>query len=146
MAGLAVAPSDRYEIPILSRSVSRLYVQSGFDIQFVDKGEVPTIRIADPIAVVTENSNLLARSTRPLEQRSFGRIVVRGSAMRAGSALEIVFDPDVWFWVEAEHTSEADAWGPYGSRGLMLVCMPGREMAIWFGRKRSRLTDEPANW
>ncbi len=134
MRGLEVAASDRYEIPILSRSVSRLYVQDGFDIEFIDEGTETTIRIAEPLAVVTENSDPLLRRGGGPKPRACGRIVVCGSALRSGRALEISFDPDVCFWVEAE--ASAKTWGPYGSKGLMLVCMPSGAMAIWFGPKR----------
>jgi hypothetical protein len=33
-------------------------------------------------------------------------------------------------------------WGPLGSKGLILVCMPGGEIAIWFGVRR-RLLPSP---
>ncbi len=141
MAGLSAVAPERYEIPIRSRSVSRLYVQSGFDIQIIEHDAETRIRVADPIAVVTENSDPLLRQAGGPEPRSFGRIVVSGSALRAGSALEVVFDPDVWFWIEAEHTGKT--FGPYGSKGLMLVCMPSGEMAIWFGTRPSRTTEIP---
>lgn len=136
---LANAP-DRYEIPIQSRSVSRLYVQSGFDIQIFDDGSETTIRIDNPLAVVTENARPLARiQSEDLMLPSlgvFGKIVVSGSAMRNGSRLlEIVFHPGVWFWVEPNHESSSS--GPFGSKGLILICMPGSEMAVWFGVRRS---------
>lgn len=130
---------DRYEIPIQSRSVSRLYVQSGFDIQIFDDGSETTIRIDDPLAVVTENPRPLARmESEELMLPSlgvFGKIVVSGSAMRRGSRmLEIVFHPGVWFWVEPNH--EPASSGPFGSKGLILICMPGSEMAVWFGARK----------
>ncbi len=135
MPGLEAA-TDCYEIPIRSRSVSRLYVQSGFDIEFVDQGAETAIRIAEPIAVVTENSDPLLRHGGGPKPHACGRIVVSGSALRNGRVLDIVFDPDVCFWVEGE--SAGKTWGPYGSRGLVLVCMPTGEMAIWFGPRRRR--------
>ncbi|HYG98607.1 MAG TPA: DUF6188 family protein [Terriglobales bacterium] len=135
---LANAP-DRYEIPIQSRSVTRLYVQSGFDLQIFEDASETTIRIDDPIAVVSENPKPLAK----LESDDgltpslgvFGKIVVSGSALRRDERmLEIVFHPGVWFWVEPTH--EQSEWGPYGSKGVILICMPGSEMAVWFGIRR----------
>lgn len=131
--------SDRYEIPIQSRSVSRVYVESGFDLRIFDDGSETTIRVEDPLAVVTENP-------RPLQKMEvedamtpafgvFGKIVVSGNALRKEKrVLEIVFHPGVWFWVEPEYKPEG--WGPYGSKGLILICMPGSEMAVWFGVRR----------
>jgi hypothetical protein len=136
---------DRYEIPIQSRSISRLYVQSGFDIQIFDDGPETTIRIDDPLAVVTENPRPLAKMESEDAMLPslgvFGKIVVSGSAMRRGARmLEIVFHPGVWFWVEPNH--DPNTWGPYGSKGLVLICMPGGEMAVWFGvRKPNGMTD-----
>lgn len=135
---LANAP-DRYEIPIQSRSVTRLYVQSGFDLQMFEDASETTIRIDDPIAVVSENPRPLAK----LESEDsfvpslgvFGKIVVSGNALRGDRRmLEIVFHPGVWFWVEPQY--EQNGWGPYGSKGLILICMPGSEMAVWFGVRR----------
>ncbi len=127
---------DVYEIPIQSRSVSRLFVQSGFDIQMFEDGSETTIRIDNPIAVVTENPRPLVRMEDELipSMGVYGRIVVSGSALRASArTLDIVFHRGVWFWVEPKY--EPEAWGPYGSKGLIIVCMPGSEMAVWFGMK-----------
>src|SRR5690242_15265741 len=98
---LANAP-DRYEIPIQSRSVTRLYVQSGFDLQMFEDSSETTIRIDDPIAVVSENPRPLAK---PESEDSFvpslgvfGKIVVSGNALRRDRRmLEVVFHPGVWF-------------------------------------------------
>lgn len=131
--------SDRYEIPIQSRSVSRVYVESGFDLKIFDDGSETTIRVEDPLAVVTENSRPPHRADMEDALTPgcgvFGRIVVSGSALRKEKrVLEIVFHPGVWFWVEPSYQPEG--WGPYGSKGLILICMPGTEMAVWFGVRR----------
>ncbi len=127
-----------YEIPIQSRSVSRLFVQSGFDIQLFDDGSETTIRIDNPLAVVTENPRPLVRLASEDEYVPalgvFGKIVISASAVRAGEkTIEIAFHHGVRFWVEPRYTPEA--WGPYGSKGLIIICMPGSEMAVWFGMK-----------
>lgn len=137
-ASVASAP-DRYEIPIQSRSVSRVFVQSGFDLKISEQEAEVAIRIENPIAVVTENPRPLARAEDELIPALgiYGRIVVSGSALRADSrTLDIVFHPTVGFWVEPHY--EAGAWGPYGSKGVIVVCMPGSEMAVWFGQKGLR--------
>lgn len=141
---LANAP-DRYEIPIQSRSISRLYMQSGFGIQIFDDGAQTTIRIQEPIAVVSENPKPLAR----LQAEDafspafgvFGKIVISGDSLRRGHrVVEVVFNPGVWFWVEPKRNP--DEWGPFGSKGLLLICMPGSEMAVWFGiRKSARMSE-----
>lgn len=129
-----------YEIPIQSRSVSRLFVQSGFDIQLFDDGTETTIRIDNPIAVVTENPRPLVRLAAEEEYIPalgvYGKIVISASAVREGEkTIEIAFHRGVRFWVEPGYTPEA--WGPYGSKGLIIICMPGSEMAVWFGMKNS---------
>jgi hypothetical protein len=124
---------DRYEIPIRPRSVSRVYVDSGFDLEFFDHTGQTGVRIENPIAVVTENPRLLVRRDGS-EESPFGKIVVSSTALRSGKVLEIVFAPGVRFWVQPH--MDADAWGPYGTQGLVVVCLPGSEMAIWFGRKK----------
>jgi hypothetical protein len=141
---LASVP-DKYEIPLQSRSVSRLYVQSGFDIQIFDDGSETTIRIDDPLAVVTENPRPLAKMDYEDSMLPtlgvFGKIVVSGSALRRGTRmLEIVFHPGVWFWVEPNH--DPNGWGPFGSKGLVLICMPGTEMAVWFGVRKTATLNE----
>lgn len=136
--------ADRYEIAIQSRSVSRIYVESGFDLKIFDDGSETTIRVEDPLAVVTENPRPLhkleAEDALTPALGVFGKIVVSGSALRKGARLlEIVFHPGVWFWVEPRY--EPEGWGPYGSKGLVLICMPGSEMAVWFGMKRPMQVD-----
>lgn len=138
MSATVASVPDRYEIPIQSRSVSRLFVQSGFDMEFFDDGSETTIRIDSPIAVVTENPRPLAKMEAEDELTPalglYGRIVVSGSALRAAPrTLDIFFHPGVWFQVEPEYKPES--WGPYGSKGLIIVCMPSSEMAVWFGMK-----------
>ncbi len=134
---LAFAP-DRHEIPLQSRSVSRLYVDAGVDIQFFEDGSETAIRIDGPLAVVTENPRPFRRfddeeSYTPA-MGVFGKIVVSGSALRKERMLEVVFHPGVWFQVEPQ--PNPDGWGPAGSKGVVIVCMPGSEMAIWFGPRR----------
>jgi hypothetical protein len=127
---------DRYEIPIQARTVSRIYVESGFDIHFCDDENEPTIRVKDPIAVVTETARPLVRTAEgeiTSGVGAFGKIVVSGAALRHGRLLEIVFKRGVRFWVDPE--PDPTGWGPPGTHGLMLVCMPGSQMAIWFGRR-----------
>jgi len=53
---------------------------------------------------------------------------------RKGKVLEIMFAPGVRFWVEP-HADE-DGWGPYGIQGQVIVCLPGSEMCIWYGRPK----------
>jgi hypothetical protein len=146
-AASVVSATDRYEIPIQSRSVSRLFVQSGFGIQMFEDGSETTIRIDNPIAVVMENPRPLAR----LEAEDqlipalgvYGKIVVSGTALRADERmLDIVFHAGVWFQVEP--TYESGSWGPYGNKGLIVICMPGNEMAVWFGMKAQRSADSMA--
>ncbi len=138
--------SDRYEIPIQSRSVSRLFVQSGFDIQMFEDGAETNIRLRNPIAVVTENPRPLVRMEAEDNFMPvlgvYGKIVISGEGLRSGEkTLEIMFHPGVHFWVEPRHTAES--WGPYGSKGLIIICMPGSEMAVWFGMKSaSRIVAE----
>jgi len=70
----------------------------------------------------------------------FGKIVVSGNALRAERRLlDIVFHPGVWFQVEPSY--ESGTWGPYGSKGLIVICMPRSEMAVWFGMKSLRSGD-----
>jgi hypothetical protein len=142
IASTVASVPDRYEIPIQSRSVSRLFVQSGFDIQMFDDGTETTIRIDNPIAVVTENPRPLVRLEDELipAMGVYGRIVVSGSALRAARRmLDIIFHSGVWFQVEPRY--EPDSWGPYGSKGLIVICMPGSEMAVWFGMKSRQTAD-----
>jgi Family of unknown function (DUF6188) len=145
MAASAACAPDCYEIPIQSRSVSRLFVRTGFDISMFEDGCETTIRIEDLIAVVTENPRPLVK----LEAEDgltpalgvFGKIVVSGNALRAErNTLDIAFYPGVWFQVEPKY--EPASWGPYGSKGLIIICMPGSEMAVWFGMKRNRRFDD----
>ncbi len=138
MAASVASVSGAYEIPIQSRSVSRLFVQSGFDIQMFEGDTETTIRIENPIAVVTENPRPIVR----LEAEEsfmpalgvYGKMSISGDAMRGDRrTLEIMFHPGVRFWVEPRYVPES--WGPYGSKGLIIICMPGSEMALWFGMK-----------
>jgi hypothetical protein len=124
---------DRYEIAIRPRSVSRVYVDSGFDLQFFDDAGHTGVRIDNPIAVVTENPRPLTRKDGT-EEDPFGKIVVSSTALRKGKILEIVFAPGVCFWVEPHQ--DTGSWGPYGIQGQIIVCLPGSEMAIWFGRSK----------
>jgi hypothetical protein len=129
---------DRYEIPIQSRSVSRVFVQSGFDIQMFEDGTELTIRIESPIAVVTENPRPLVRMEDELipAMGVYGRIAISGSALRSETRmLDIIFHSGVWFQVEPKYQPES--WGPYGSKGLIIICMPGSEMAVWFGMRKN---------
>ena len=124
---------DRYEIPIRPRSVSRVYVDSGFDLQFFDESGQTGVRIENPIAVVTENPRPVPRRDGA-EDPALGKIVVSSTALRKGKVLEIMFAPGVRFWVEP-HADE-DGWGPYGIQGQVIVCLPGSEMCIWYGRPK----------
>lgn len=127
-----------YEIPIQSRSISRLFVQSGFDIRMFEDGSETAIRIDNPIAVVTENPRPLIRLEAEDEFMPalgvYGKIVISGDALRSDTkTIEIIFHQGVRFWVEPRYMPET--WGPYGSKGLIIICMPGSEMAVWFGMK-----------
>jgi hypothetical protein len=122
-----------YEIPIRSRCVLRVFVESGCHLQLAEEGAEAAIQIADPIAVVTENDPLLGVSER--EGQSFGKVIVCGNDLRVGRRLQIVLVPGTWFRVEPQAPASG-SWGPAGSKGLILVCMPGSEIALWFGRYR----------
>jgi hypothetical protein len=124
---------DRYEIPLRPRSVSRVYVDTGFDLQFFDDAGQTGVRIENPIAVVTENARPLARK-EAREDGALGKIVVSSTALRKGKVLEIMFAAGVRFWVEP-HADEQE-WGPHGIQGHIVVCLPGSEMGIWFGRPK----------
>jgi hypothetical protein len=124
---------DRHEIAIRPRSVSRVYVDSGFDLQFFEDGDQTGVRIENPIAIVTENPRPVPRRDGA-EETVLGKIVVSSTALRKGKVLEIMFAPGVLFWVEP-HADE-DGWGPYGIQGQVIVCLPGSEMCIWYGRPK----------
>jgi len=131
---------DRYEIALRPRSASRVYVDSGFDLQFFDDAGQTGVRIDNPIAVVTENARPFVRK-EDADDSTLGKIIVSSTALRKGKVLEIVFASGVRFWVEP-HVEEG--WGPYGVQGQIIVCLPGSEMAIWFGRsKRSSMSVMP---
>jgi Family of unknown function (DUF6188) len=143
--GLNFAP-DRYEIPIRSRSVTRVYVETNFDIEFMDAGSESAVLIDNPIAVVSENERP-ATHIRADEQvygntiGVFGKIVVSGTAFRKGRMLEVMFNDGVWFHVEPAYMAEED--GPLGNKGLLLICMPHGQLAVWFGvRKKVALAEE----
>jgi hypothetical protein len=136
---------DRYEIPIRSRSVTRVYVESNFDIQFLDAGSESAVLIDNPIAVVSENERPLMRIRDDEQQYGntlgvFGKIVVSGTALRKGRMLEVMFHDGVWFQVEPAHM--ADEEGPLGNKGLLLICMPTGQLAIWFGVKKKVVMPE----
>ena len=104
------------------------------------------MRIDNPIAVVSENERPL-NHIRSDEQAwgntlgVFGRIVVSGTALRKGHMLDVVFNEGVWFQVEPAHMAEED--GPEGNKGLLLICMPNGQLAVWFGvRKRESILSE----
>jgi hypothetical protein len=131
---LADEPSFRhYEIPIRSRCVLRVFVQSGCHLQLAEEGAEAAIQIADPLAVVTENDPLL--NLQDADVQSFGKVIVCGHDLRVSRRLQIVLNPDIWFRVEPQPPASG-TWGPAGSKGLILVCMPGSEIALWFGRYR----------
>jgi hypothetical protein len=143
--GLESAP-DRYEIPIRSRSVTRVYVESNFDIQFFDAGGCESaVRIDNPLAVVSESERPATR-IREDEQLYgnalgvFGKIVVSGTALRKGRMLEVMFNDGVWFHVEPAHMAEEE--GPVGSKGLLLICMPNGQLAVWFGVRKKTVEEE----
>jgi hypothetical protein len=143
--GLESAP-DRYEIPIRSRSVTRVYVESNFDIQFFDAGGCESaVRIDNPLAVVSESERPATR-IREDEQLYgnalgvFGKIVVSGTALRKGRMLEVMFNEGVWFHVEPAHMAEEE--GPVGSKGLLLICMPNGQLAVWFGVRKKTVEEE----
>ena len=131
-----------YEIPIRSRSVLRVYVESGFDLQLCDEGEETAIFIAGPLAIVTENDPLPAAGAA--EPLPLGKILVCGQDLCQTRRLQVMFFPDVWFWVEPQRTP-AGVRKPSGSKGVIQVCTPGGEIAIWFGR-RLRRTDPASAW
>ena len=143
--GLSFAP-DKYEIPIRSRSVTRVYVESNFDIEFLDAGSESAVLIDNPIAVVSENERPLTRIREDEflygnNMGVFGRIVVSGTALRKGRMLEVTFNEGVWFQVEPAHMAEEE--GPLGNKGLLLICMPSGQLAVWFGvRKREQAIEE----
>ena len=142
--GLESAP-DRYEIPIRSRSVTRVYVESNFDIQFFDAGSESAVRIDNPIAVVSENERPVTR-IREDEQLYgnalgvFGKVVLSGTALRKGRMIEVMFNEGVWFHVEPAHMAEEE--GPIGNKGLLLICMPNGQLAVWFGIRKKQVEDE----
>ena len=144
--GVGFAP-DRYEIPIRSRSVTRVYVESNFDIQFAEAGSESAVRIENPIAVVSESegpvTHLRADEVRYGNSMGvFGKVVVSGTALRKGRMLEVMFNDGVWFHVEPAHMAEED--GPIGTKGLLLICMPNGQLAVWFGvrKKESVFVEE----
>lgn len=135
---------DRYEIPIRSRSVTRVYVESSFDIQFFESGAETAIRIENPLAVISESE----RGPVHLREDEFayantlgtyGKVVVSGTALRKARMLEVVFNEGVWFHVEPAIV--ATEWGPQGNKGLLLICMPSGELAVWFGIRPKTATE-----
>jgi hypothetical protein len=112
----------------------RVYVQSGCDLQLAGEGEDPAIQIADPLAIVTENDPLV--KLQDSDAPSFGKVIVCGDDLRTNRRLQIVFASGIWFRVEPQPPAKG-TWGPTGSKGLILICMPGSEIALWFGRYRS---------
>lgn len=132
---------DRHEISIQSGSVTRIYVASSFDVQFVQDDAVAAVRIANPLAVVVEHTrpkiNLRGDEfLRAVDLGVFGNIVISGDKLRVDRTLEVVFFDGVLFWVEP--LAEATATGPMGNKGLLLISMPGNDLAVWFGSKRKR--------
>jgi hypothetical protein len=146
MSGALAYQPDRYEIPLHSSSVSRLYVESGCDLYICADGPDTAIRIAGPIAVVTENPRALVDfHDQSLAPRTFGKIVVSRGGLCHERQLDILFDSHVWFWVEP-HCRD-NVWGPRGSKGLVIICMPSGELALWFGlyRRRPAADEEEAS-
>jgi hypothetical protein len=136
--------ADRYEIPIRSRSVTRVYVESNFDIQFFDAGSQSAVRIDNPLAVVSENERPMTRIREDEHVYGntmgvFGSILVSGTALRKGRMLEVMFNDGVWFQVEPAHMAEEE--GPLGNKGLLLICMPNGQLAVWFGVRRKESLD-----
>jgi len=141
LSATAVNPGA-YEIPIRPRSVLRVYVESGFELELCADGEETAIRIAGPLAIVTENDPPLTTSTAA-EPPSLGRILICGQDLCQARRLQVMFFPGVWFRVEPQRPATG-VWGPAGSKGLILVCTPCGEIAIWFGRHRRQLEAVPA--
>ena len=133
----AASGFEPYEIPIRSRSVLRVYVGGGFNLQLAEnEADETAICIANPLAIVTENDPLVGLSG-PAGTASFGKIVVSGRELCESRRLQIIFLPGVWFRVEPSDGT-GNGWGPPGSKGLIRVCMPNGEMAIWFGLRKAR--------
>ena len=131
--------ADRYEIPIRSRSVTRVYVESNFDIEFFDTGSQSAVRIENPLAVVSENERPITRIREDEHVYGntmgvFGKIVVSGTALRKGRMIDVMFNDGVWFQVEPAYMAEEE--GPLGNKGLLLICMPTGQLAVWFGVRR----------
>jgi len=128
---------SHYEIPIRSRSVLRVYVGAGFNLQLADSDADETaICIANPLAIVTENDPVAGLSG-PASTTSFGKILVSGRELCEARRLQIMFLPGVWFRVEP--SDGVNSWGPPGSKGLIRICMPNGEMAIWFGLRKAHV-------
>lgn len=134
MSTMSNGPSPRqYEIPILGRCVLRVFVQSGLDMELAEDAGQTAIQIAGPLAVVAENDPLV--TPRNAETPAYGKVIVRGNDQRTERRLQIVFAPGVWFRAEPS-PPESGTWGPAGSKGLIVISMPGSEIALWFGRRR----------
>jgi hypothetical protein len=103
------------------------------------------VRIDNPLAVVSESERPATR-IREDEQLYgnalgvFGKIVVSGTALRKGRMLEVMFNEGVWFHVEPAHMAEEE--GPVGSKGLLLICMPNGQLAVWFGVRKKTVEEE----
>lgn len=127
-----------YEIPIRSRSVSRVFVASDFGLELTEDGRGSSVRIENPLAVVTERAGR-ALDTAAAEGMGpalgvYGKIVVSCAGLRnGGKGVEVMFHPGVTFWVEP-----AGSLGEpicYAGRGLVLLCTPKGQIALWVGMR-----------
>jgi hypothetical protein len=100
-----------------------LHLSDGFFIRI----ESPfTLDLPDrSISLSPEDSS--AESFAPLRDL-VGRVVTESTVDDAG-ALTVAFEGDARLLVEPD--SAYEAWTVSGPRGMMVVCMPGGELAIW---------------
>ena len=125
---------DYWLLPLKGRSVTQCCVDYAFTIYLVEPDAAFSLRIEQPF--VLHQANADAVTLDPEENvvalapalAMFGLTVERGVAYKDGW-LEVCFTDGSSIRVDADNYYEA--WTLSGPAGLLVVSMPGGNLAIW---------------
>ena len=137
MAGELVDALDRWLVPMAGLTVTQCNVDYAFTVVVAgEPGESFYVKIEQPFVLVSEGQELALDPAGDPVQIAPALTVLRRDAEHAiafkDGRLEMAFGGDVALRVPVG--DQYEAWSLTGPGGLLIVSMPGGELAIWSDR------------
>ncbi len=128
---------DNWTLPINGREVTRCLIDYAFSIEVWSPDDLVSIRIEGPFLLKMQSAERkLSVEKEPMALGSALSVLhktVESAIAYKDGTLSLKFSNDIRIDVPPDHKYEA--WGISSSDGVLLVCMPGGELAVWSGKK-----------